>query len=82
MFLDSRREDKGSGLNGSKHYPNSVRKIFQFTDFIKICIAVFINVGRVPLVGLAVTWVGREVSKVRTFIYEYILGRKWIFRTW
>jgi hypothetical protein len=24
MFLDSRREDKNSGLNGSKHYPNSI----------------------------------------------------------
>jgi hypothetical protein len=24
MFLDSKREDKSSGLNGSKHYPNSI----------------------------------------------------------
>jgi hypothetical protein len=24
MFLDSKREDKSSGLNGNKHYPNSI----------------------------------------------------------
>jgi hypothetical protein len=27
MFLDSRREAKGSGLNGSKHYPSSISKV-------------------------------------------------------
>jgi hypothetical protein len=24
LFSDSRREDKSSGLNGSKHYPSSI----------------------------------------------------------
>jgi hypothetical protein len=28
MFLDSRREEKGSGPNGSKHYWNSISSQF------------------------------------------------------
>jgi hypothetical protein len=28
MFLNSRREDKCSGLNGSKHYPSSISTIY------------------------------------------------------
>jgi hypothetical protein len=30
MFLGSRREDKSSGLNGSKHYPNSISSRIKF----------------------------------------------------
>jgi hypothetical protein len=28
MFLDSKREENGSGLNGSKHYSNSIPSKF------------------------------------------------------
>jgi hypothetical protein len=41
MFLDSRREDKMSEMNGSKHYPDSVSSKFSPESGFDLMIIIF-----------------------------------------
>jgi hypothetical protein len=46
-FLESRREDKIFGLNGSKHYPNSVSSSFSPESNFDLLMS-FGNISTVP----------------------------------